>query len=299
MPLLLVTGGCGFIGSHLVDALLAEGNDVRILDDLSSGRRANVDPRAQIVEGDVADLPSVEAALAGTEGCFHLAAVASVERSVKDWTRSHRTNAGGTVAVLDAARRRSTPVVYASSAAIYGVQERMPIAESALPAPLTPYGCDKLAGELHAAAAGRLSGLPTFGCRFFNVYGPRQDASSPYSGVISLFIDRARRGLPLGVNGSGRQSRDFIHVGDVVRMLIAGLAAASPAAPVVNVCTGRATTVAELAAAVVRLTASASPIEPRPARPGDIEHSVGDPGLARSLIGLEATTGLAAGLASL
>jgi UDP-glucose 4-epimerase len=213
----LVTGGCGFIGSHLVDALCGRGHTVRILDDLSTENFAYKPPNVEFVRGDVAEPRIVLQAMRGVEGCFHLAAVASVERGNSDWLGTHRTNLTGTVAVFDAARRGNPkeriPVVFASSAAVYGGNPDIPLSEDATPRPLSAYGADKLGCELHGSVASHVHRVPTCGLRFFNVYGPRQDPTSPYSGVISIFCNRlkARRGIT--VYGDGHQTRDFIYVG--------------------------------------------------------------------------------------
>ena len=157
----LVTGGCGFIGSHLADALVARGHRVRILDDLSTGRRANAPAAAELVVGDVADAPTVQRAMEGMAGCFHLAAIASVQRSIEAWAATHRVNLGGTINVLEAAwKAGGVPVVYASSAAVYGDNPALPLSENALIAPLTPYGADKAGSELHARAAFAVHGVP-------------------------------------------------------------------------------------------------------------------------------------------
>ena len=186
----LVTGGCGFIGSHLVDDLVAAGHGVRILDDLSIGTLAHKPPGVEFIRGDVAEPTVVADALRDMDGCFHLAAVASVERSNMDWLGTHRTNLTGAVTVFNAARRTALPVVFASSAAVYGDNADFPLSEETRPRPLSAYGADKLGCELHGVVAGRIHRVPTCGLRFFNVYGPRQDPRSPYSGVISIFSDR-------------------------------------------------------------------------------------------------------------
>ena len=299
MSLYVVTGGAGFIGSHLADALLAQGHAVRVVDDLSTGHRGNLDPRAELLVGDVADAGLVRRALEGADGVFPLAAIASVDRSNQDWTGTHRTNLGGTVAVLDGARAAGAiPVVYASSAAIYGDQGEAMIDERATPGPSTAYGADKLGSELHARVAFGVHGVPTMGFRFFNVYGPRQDPASPYSGVISIFAARIAGGLPLTLHGDGQQTRDFVYVADVVRHLVAGMAAlrAAPQALVLNVCTGRATSVLALAETLARLDGRPLRTGFGPARAGDIRASLGNPAKATALLGVPATTGLEAGL---
>ena len=195
MATYLVTGGCGFIGSHLCSALRGAGHRVRVLDDLSTGVAANLAPGADLVRGDVADAGLVRRAMDGAAGCFHLAAIASVERGTRDWLGTHRVNLSGAVAVLEAAARLGgVPVVYASSAAVYGDCEALPLAEDAPTRPLSAYGADKLGCEQHARVAGVVHGVPTLGLRFFNVFGPRQDPGSPYSGVISIFCERLSRG---------------------------------------------------------------------------------------------------------
>lgn len=296
----LVTGGCGFIGSHLVEALLARGDRVRILDDLSSGRRENVCADCEIRVGDVADPATVAQAMAGMDACVHLAAVASVQRCHDDWLSTHRVNQSGLVAVLEATRRLGrpgVPVVYASSAAVYGDNDRLPLDEDEPPRPISAYGCDKLGCEQQARIAGLVHGVPTLGLRFFNVYGSRQNPASPYSGVISIFAGQALRGEPLTVHGDGGQIRDFVHVEDVVRALLAGLGHASAAAPVFNVCTGRPTTIGGLARSIRALTGGSAPVIFAAPRAGDIRASVGATERAAAGIGFQAAVAVADGLA--
>ena len=307
--LFLVTGGAGFIGSHLVDALLAAGHQVRVLDDLSSGRRANLDGRADLVEADVAEPGVAAAVVAGVAGVFHLAAIASVARGNEDWRGTHRINLGGTVAVLDAARAAGrVPVVYASSAAVYGAAEpavgASGLLDETLPTlPRTAYGADKLGCEMHARVGLVVHGVRSVGLRFFNVYGPRQDPSSPYSGVISIFADRLARGQGLSVHGDGAQTRDFVHVSDVVAHALAAMrrlrAAAEPSAEVLNVCTGRAVSVLDLALLLARLRGVSPAIAHAAERAGDIRRSVGSPHAAEATLGLRAAVRLEDGLAAL
>jgi UDP-glucose 4-epimerase len=297
-----VTGAAGFIGSHLVDALLAAGHEVRGLDDLSTGRRENVDPRCALTIGDVADPNAVRALLAGAAGCFHLAAIASVARTNEDWIGGNRVNLGGTIHVLAAARDAGrVPVVYASSAAVYGDLGTEIAREEITPRPLSAYGADKLGSELHAAAGWHVHGVPSFGLRFFNVYGPRQDPRSPYSGVISIFARRVADGLGIEIHGDGQQVRDFVHVSDVVRHLIAamGHAGAHAGASVSNVGTGVGTSVLELARLLYRLSNQAPELRFGPARAGDIRVSVSDPAHAIALLGCRAEVRLDLGLAAL
>ncbi len=298
MSVYLVTGGAGFIGSHLVDSLLQAGHRVRVLDNLSSGRRVNLDPRAELVLGDVADPAVVREAARGSDGCFHLAAMASVARANEDWIGTHRINLGGTIAVLDAARTMGgLPVVYASSAAVYGNASGV-AAEDALPAPLSAYGADKLGSELHAKAGAVVHGVPSVGFRFFNVYGPRQDPSSPYSGVISLFAAALAASRSVTVHGDGLQTRDFVYVADIVGFLLAGMRHAStqPGALVLNACTGRETSVNGLVQVLGELLRRRPVVGRALARAGDIRRSVGCPMRGASVLGVHARTELAAGL---
>jgi UDP-glucose 4-epimerase len=301
----LVTGGAGFIGSHLVEALLADGHPVRVLDDLSTGKPENLPAAAELVVGDAADRALLATAVHGVSGIFHLAAIASVARGNEDWPGTHRANLGATVAVLDAARggEQRLPVVYASSAAIYGDTQGAPASEAMMPAPLTAYGADKLGCELHARVARLVHGVPTLGLRFFNVYGPRQDPLSPYSGVISIFARAVARGLPVTLHGDGLQTRDFVFVADVVAHLRAAMrllreAPESPAR-VYNVCTGREVSVRDLLELLAALRGTAVRPLHGPARAGDIRHSRGVPAAAQAALGVRADVRLRDGLATL
>ena len=301
MPAYLITGGAGFIGSHLADALVARGDRVRVLDDLSTGRATNPPAAAELILGDVADPAATRAAMAGMDGVFHLAAIASVARAAEDWLGTNRANLVGTITVLDAARATRTPVVYASSAAVYGDCPMQPITEAAPMRPRSAYGADKLACELHAAVAAGVFAVPTLGLRFFNVFGPRQDPASPYSGVISIFAGLLAQGRPVTLFGDGGQTRDFIAVSDVVAALLTAMARLADrfglTAPVFNVCTGQATSIRALAAMMGQLCGvTAPPLEGR-ARDGDIGHSVGDPTASRAALGLAPPRPLAEGLA--
>jgi UDP-glucose 4-epimerase len=296
MATYLVTGGCGFIGSHLADALIGAGHRVRIVDDLSTGRIENPPQDAEVIHADVVDAAAVADAIKGADGCFHLAAVASVQRSNEAWLETHRVNAGGTICVLDAARAEQVPVVFASSAAIYGNQTATHADEGCPPAPLTAYGADKLASELHARVASLVHGVPTLGLRFFNVYGPRQNSSSPYSGVISIFVDSILGGKPMAIHGDGQQVRDFIYVRDVVRFLMTGLQAASQEPRVFNVCTGRGTSIRALAMTLGRLCGVRPDLRFRPTRAGDIRCSLGGPEAAAKYLGIRAQVTLFEGL---
>ena len=300
MPTYLVTGGLGFIGSHLCAALTAQGHSLRILDDLSTGRRENAPAGAEVVIGDVADEALVKQVMKGVDGCFHLAAVASVQKANEEWVATHRANLTGTICVLDAARHAknnaAVPVVYASSAAVYGDNPNQPLDESAATRPLSAYGADKLGSELHALVAAHVHGVPTTGLRFFNVYGPRQDPKSPYSGVIAILADRLSSQSPIDIFGDGEQSRDFIYVGDVVRFLMAAMTK-TKGAQVFNVCTGKATTILDLARIMADILGTTADIRHLDPRPGDIRHSLGNPTAANKALGVTATMPLRDGLA--
>jgi len=295
----LVTGGAGFIGSHLCDALLVRGDQVRVLDDLSTGRRENLPPGVELIEGNVADASVVRRAVAGIDGCFHLAAIASVERGVSDWLGTHRVNLTGAITLFDAISRQSTkiPVVYASSAAVYGDAASMPIAETTERRPLSAYGADKYACELHARVAHHVHGIPTVGLRLFNVYGPRQDAQSPYSGVISIFCERIRRGAPIDVFGDGEQTRDFVFVADVVTALLAAMRLRPTDASIFNICTGIATSVLDLARTIAELAGTRLDVRHQPPHVGDIRHSTGSPALSQASLSLPKPVALRGGLA--
>ncbi|HEY7610522.1 MAG TPA: NAD-dependent epimerase/dehydratase family protein [Alphaproteobacteria bacterium] len=296
----LVTGGCGFIGSHLADALAARGHRVRILDDLSTGRRAYAPAKSELVVADVADPAAVRHAMAGMNGCFHMAAIPSVQRSVEAWLDTHRVNLGGTICVLDAARAAgAVPVVYASSAAVYGDSAALPLAETAPLTPLSPYGADKAASELQAAAAFAIHRVPSTGLRLFNVFGPRQDPASPYSGVISIFAENMIADRPLTIFGDGRQSRDFIYVGDVVGAVLAAMDRQDKSARVFNVGRGERTDLLQLIATMERVTGRKAVVRYAPPRPGDVRHSQADAARLRAGLGFAAKIGLEEGLAAL
>lgn len=290
-----MTGGAGFIGSHLVDRLVADGHRVTVIDNLSTGTRANVNPSATLVVGDVADAALVQTLITEADCIYHLAAVASVAICEQEPERAARTNVTGTQNIFTAAAARSIPVIYASSAAVYGDNPNLPLAENAAPAPLGNYGKHKLENERIAAAH---PGVPSVGLRFFNVYGPRQDPKSPYSGVISIFAERARTGQPLTFYGNGEQTRDFIYVGDVVALLVAAQTHRQGAV-IVNGCTGAATSLKLLAQTLGELLGTNPTIHHAESRVGDIRHSLGNPLLATNMLGFSATTSLNAGLKNL
>lgn len=304
MSEILVTGGAGFIGSHLVDALLAAGHGVRVLDNLSMGKRSNLpldNPRLQFIEGDVADAECVSQAMAGCGAVAHLAAVASVQASVDDPVATHQSNFIGTLNVCEAMRRHGLRrVVFASSAAVYGNNgEGTAIAEDTAKAPLTPYAADKLASEHYLDFYRRTHDLQPAVFRFFNIFGPRQDPSSPYSGVISIFTQRAQLGLPISVFGDGEQTRDFFFVSDLVQLLLQALTTEQVQPQPVNVGWSQAVSLNQLLAEIGELCSGLPAVTYQAPRAGDIRHSRADNQRLQAQYRLPEPTSLREGLRQL
>ncbi|ADJ14074.1 NAD-dependent epimerase/dehydratase family protein [Halalkalicoccus jeotgali] len=293
---ILITGGAGFIGSHLVDALVAD-HEVTVLDDFSSGRRSNVHDSATVVEGDVRDEQTIAEAAGDVDVIFHEAASVSVERSVAEPEYSHAVNVDATLSLLETARKRDARCVLASSAAVYGEPASVPIPESEPLAPTSPYGIEKTSIDQYARVYNELYDLPTVALRYFNVYGPRQTAGD-YSGVISTFLDQARANDPITVHGDGTQTRDFVHVEDVVRVNLLAMET-DHVGEAYNVGTGDTVTIAELARAVREVVGSDSEIVHTEGRAGDINHSCAEITKARERLGYEPTVPLADGLGTL
>ncbi|MFK3775752.1 MULTISPECIES: NAD-dependent epimerase/dehydratase family protein [Pseudomonas] len=278
---ILITGGAGFIGSHLCDALLEKGYAVRILDDLSTGKRSNLQlghPRLQLIEGDVADAALVARATEGCQAVVHLAAVASVQASVEDPVKTHQSNFIGTLNLCEAMRLNGVRrVLFASSAAVYGNNgEGQSVFEDSPKAPLTPYAVDKLASEQYLDFYRRQHGLEPVVFRFFNIFGPRQDPSSPYSGVISIFAERALNGQPIMLFGDGEQTRDFLYVGDLVQVMVQAIEMPQVEEGAVNIGLNQATSLNQLLKAIEQVVGSLPPVSHGPARSGDIRHSRAD-----------------------
>jgi UDP-N-acetylglucosamine/UDP-N-acetylgalactosamine 4-epimerase len=299
----LVTGGAGFIGSHLVDALAAAGASVRVLDDLSSGRRENLAGSAKaidFVEGDIRDVETCRRACRGSEIVFHLAAVGSVPRSMKDPAHTLAVNVGGTANVLTGARDAGARrVVYASSSSVYGDSETLPKREGEEGRPLSPYALSKWMNEELADVFTRCYGMELIGLRYFNVFGPRQDPEGPYAAVIPRFFAACLRGESPVICGDGEQSRDFTFVADAVQAnLLAASAPESACGGAYNVAGGRGVTVSNLATAVLEIVGGGEPPRHEPPRPGDIRHSLADLTRARAKLGYEPAMKLAAGLAA-
>jgi len=299
----LVTGGAGFIGSHLVERLLGQGFSVTVLDDFSTGRRDNLagiaEPlraRLRVVEGSVTDPAAVAAAAADCAGVFHLAALPSVARSVEKPIESHAANSLGTIVVLDEARRARRKVVYAGSSSAYGDQDAPRKHEALRENPLSPYAATKLAGELYCRTFARVYGIPVVVTRFFNVYGPRQVADSPYSGVIAAFCHALLYGRRPRIDGDGSQSRDFTYVDDVARGLVAAMRATTTGCEVVNLACGGSHTVLELLETLQDIAGVRVEPEFAPPRPGDVRHSRADVSKARALLDFSAQVPFAEGL---
>ncbi len=296
----LVTGGAGFIGSHLVEALVEKGQDVTVLDNLSTGYRHNLEPwmdRIEFIEGDLTDRQAVERALEGVEFVFHQAALASVPRSVEAPLDTNAACVTGTVQLLDAARRAGVKrLVYAASSSAYGDQPFSSKREVDVPSPLSPYAAAKLAGEAYCQAFYHTYGFETVCIRYFNVFGPRQDPNSPYSAVIPLFITAMLEGRKPIVYGTGLQSRDFTFVANVVHGNLLAMEADNVAGRVLNVANGQSTTLLELIAVLNRLLGTDVEPEFAPPRPGDVMESMADITLARKLLGYEPQVGFEEGL---
>ena len=284
----LVTGGAGFIGHHLARALLGRGVAVTVLDDLSMGRRENVPTAARFVEGDVRDARALDDALEGVDAVLHEAAVVSIRASVEHFVRDAEVNLIGTLALLRAiAARRVARAVLASSMAVYADSPRPePLCENAPTVPISPYGVAKLAAERYWLLIGAQAGVATTALRYFNTYGPNQ-TPTPYVGVITIFIQRLLAGGAPRIFGDGEQARDFIHVDDVVAANLAVLdaPAASVAGRVFNVGTGHATSVNEVAAALINALAPGAQPEHLPAQPGEMRNAIADPSAIRTAVG--------------
>lgn len=298
--LVLVTGGAGFIGSTVVDRLLRDlpGCTVRVLDDLSTGRRANLaGAAAELIVGSITDPDTVAAAMSGVDAVLHLAAIGSVPLSIDDPVRCHAVNVTGTVEVLEAARAIDAQVVFASSSAVYGINPAAPMSEDEWTAPLSPYAASKLAAEAYVLAYGHSYGLPTLAFRFFNVYGPRQAADHPYAAVIPKFTDAGLRGRPLPIHGDGLQTRDFVHVDTVARILCRAVADRISHPAPVNLAGGSSISLLELIDQLGAVLPEPPRVEHQPARAGDVRHSLADVRRLRELFPDVAQVRLTDGLA--
>jgi len=299
MAFYLVTGGAGFIGSHLTEELVRRGHRVRVVDNLCTGKRRNLAhvPGVDVIEGDLADPAVAPRAVEGVDFVLHQAAIPSVPRSVQDPLTSHRANVDATLNVLLAARdARVKRVVYAASSSAYGETPTLPKVETMAPAPLSPYALQKLVGEQYGRLFTDLYGLETVSIRYFNVFGPRQDPSSPYSGVISLFISALCDGRPPTIYGDGEQTRDFTYVANVVDGVLRACEAPGAAGAVINVATGARISLNTLFRAVRELVGARVDPVYAPARAGDVRDSQADIQKARRLLGYEPTVSFEEGL---
>lgn len=293
----LVTGGAGFIGSNLAVRLLHEGHDVTILDNLSTGKKANVPSGVKFINGDVRDAQTVGSAARDQDWIFHEAALGSVPRSLEDPLTSNQVNVDGTLNVLEAARRHDAKkVVFASSSSVYGDTPTLPKVETMATHPMSPYAVTKLAGESYCRAYFSSYGIRTTALRYFNVFGPRQDPNGAYAAVIPRFCMAALAGQPLTILGDGLQSRDFTFVEDVVSANIACTQASSSNGLAINVGSGHSTSLMELAKQICALTGSRSPIVHMAPRPGDVRDSLASLALARDAFGYDCKWTLSKGL---
>ncbi len=296
----LITGGAGFIGSHIAERLVKEGHQVRILDNLTTGKTENfaaIAKHVEFVQADVRDAPQLDFHAAGCEVIFHEAAIVSVPYSVEHPQETHDVNLQGTINVLEAARRRGVKrVVFASSAAIYGEEPTLPKSERMAPSPLSPYGVEKIASEYYLQIFAKLYGVETVALRYFNVFGPRQDPSSAYSGVISIFVDRALKGERPKIFGDGGQCRDFVYVADVAEANYRAATASGVSGNAYNVGCGKRTTLNDLWSLVRGIAGGdAQPIYADP-RAGDIRESLADISKARAELGYAPSVAVEEGL---
>ena len=297
--LFLVTGGAGFIGSHISDRLLADGHRVRILDNFSTGKHENIQASTdiEVIEGDVGNYDTVRTAMEQVDIVFHEAAIASVPETVGNPLASERVNYRGTLNILEAARHAGVKrVMFACSAAVYGDLPELPKQESMAVKPLSPYAVDKLASEQACQMYTYLYGLETVSLRYFNVFGPRQDPSSPYSGVISIFSDYLGQGKQPTIYGDGEQTRDFVYVSDVVEANIKAATAPSAAGKAINIATGGKLSINALLKTICDL--KDQPFEPqyKPGRQGDIKHSRADISAAKEYLDWEPVVAFEDGL---
>jgi UDP-glucose 4-epimerase len=298
----LVTGGAGFIGSHLVERLVREGHQARAFDNLTTGKRENLAhvPGAELMVGDIRDTEALARAMSGCDLVFHQAAIVSVPYSIEHPQESLDVNLRGTLNVLEAARGAKVKrVVMASSAAIYGENPELPKRESMTPSPISPYGLEKLASEHYLSIWSKLFGLETVALRYFNVFGPRQDPSSAYSGVISVFVDRILRGAPLTIFGDGEQFRDFVYVANVVDANMLAATRPNVSGRAYNVGCGARTTLNELAQMLGRIAGVAVAPRHDAPRAGDIRESIADIARARAELTYAPKVGVEEGLREL
>lgn len=303
MALYLVTGGAGFIGSHLVEELIRRSEQVRVVDNFSTGRRENLGQlttQIDLIEGDIRDLDLLRNAMRGVDFVLHQAAIVSVPQSMADPMTTHQVNVNGTLNVLIAARDAKVKrVVLASSCSVYGDNDDLPLKETYPPRPLSPYAASKLAGEIYGQTFFAAYGLPTVGLRYFNVFGQRQNPNGDYAAVIPKFVTRLlAKQAPL-IYGDGKQTRDFVHVSDIVRANLLACERDAAAGQIFNVASGKQTSLLELIDVLNRLMGLQLAPEIKPARAGDIRHSVGSSDKIAQRIGFHVATPLVSGLSQM
>jgi len=300
MAVYVVTGGGGFIGSHIVEELLRRNETVKVIDNFSTGKRENIEPfedDAEIIEADIADAKNLTPFLKGADYVIHQAAIPSVPKSIIDPVKSHHANVNGTLRLLDACRQTGVKrVVYASSSSLYGDSPTLPKHEGMMPNPLSPYGAQKLFGEIYCQVFTRAYGLETVSLRYFNVFGPRQDASSQYSGVLALFIPAVLQGRRPKIYGDGLQSRDFTYVQNVVEANLLACQVPGAAGQVFNIACGDRITVNAMLQLINKITGKDITPVYEPPRPGDIKHSQADITHARERLGYQPNVSFEEGL---
>ena len=297
----LVTGGAGFIGSHLVPQLLEKGHKVTVLDNLSTGKLENLEgvldhPKFMFQRRDILDKTIPKEVFDGFDSIIHLAALIDISASVADPRQNHEVNVDGTFNMLhEAIKHNVKKFVFASSTAVYGDAKTLPLQENIALRPISPYAASKVAGEAYCSAFASCFGLETIALRFFNIYGKRSE-NSPYSGVITKFLQKIIKGRVLTIDGDGKQTRDFIHVSDIVKAVILALEHEGLKGEVFNVCTGVPTSINQLAATLKRVTGKNPNVKYGPARLGDIRSNYGDPAKAAENLGFKASVDLTKGL---
>jgi UDP-glucose 4-epimerase len=300
MAVYLVTGGAGFIGSHLVEELVRRGEQVRVLDNFSTGKRENLSPfldRIELIEGDIRSYRIVREAVQGADYILHQGALPSVPRSINDPITSNEVNVGGTLNVLGAARDAGVGrVVYASSSSVYGANQALPKREDMMPQPISPYAVSKLAGERYCHVFSRTYGLETVALRYFNVFGPRQDPQSTYSAFIPKFVVGMLEGRRLTIDGDGTQSRDFTYVSNVVQANLLAVAAEGVSGEMFNVACGSSMSLNEIVKSLRRITGCQGDIAYGPPRPGDVSRSLADIEQAQQRLGYEPRVPVGEGL---
>ncbi len=300
---ILITGGAGFIGSHTAELFVNEGHDVTVVDDFSSGSKSNLDSVAdkiKLIEQDIRDTTALSRACKNSDVILHLAAVSSVEKSIEEPLTTHEVNTGGCLSVMEAARKNKVRrVIFSSSAAVYGDDPELPKTESSPVLPLSPYAWHKLTGEFYGRNYRELYGIDFLALRYFNVYGARQDPASPYSGVLTIFMNRAAGNQPITIFGDGSQTRDFIHVSDIASVNLLAAGAAGPLPGIINVSRGIETSILEVAELIRKTTGSSSEIVFREARKGDIRRSLASNSLLESALGYRPRVSIEAGLKTL